>query len=533
MTTMIRETWIETGILALAQRIRPEYFRSKRWFGSKTRTIQGFRVFDVGLLEADSEAFGILMLEIEYADGDSERYHVPLAFTLEDNVPPSVKDQAAGAAFIIPTPDGAVWAFDAFEDDRFCNALYQAMYDDRELRMSKGTLVFQATPESLTSREVHSLQRVTSEQSNTSTIFNGEFILKTFRKLSVGRNPDFEVPHYLTTRTNFAYVPKVAGFIEYRSAGGEQISVGVLQVFVDNQGDGYTFTLNQVRDYFSQVLPFFDEHPVHVPEEEAQAERYAGSLPNVMHTLGTITGEMHRALSLVTDVSAFEPERITEEDVAHWEENVASLVARVVRQVRERMSDLSRGEQELLYPVVEHESSFLQMVSGLDVLRQEGCYKTRYHGDYHLGQVLRTGDDFRILDFEGEPARTLAERRAKHCPLKDVAGMLRSLDYAAYAIFFEMSSEVHMEEDGRARLEIWARAWEDLAQRAFLDGYCRATSMNSGVPFMPRDSDSMARVVQIFEVEKAFYELAYEFNNRPTWVRIPAQGLLRILGEKA
>jgi maltose alpha-D-glucosyltransferase/alpha-amylase len=169
------------------------------------------------------------------------------------------------------------------------------------------------------------------------------------------------------------------------------------------------------------------------------------------------------------------------------------------------------------------------MVTGLYVLEKEGCHKTRYHGDYHLGQVLRTGYDFIVLDFEGEPARTLAERRAKHCPLKDVAGLLRSFNYAAYAVLFEVWKERHSDEHEKAELESWALVWENLAHTAFLEGYFEATSRHTGPRFMPADTAAFQHVVEIFEVEKAFYELNYEFNNRPGWIPIPATGLMRIL----
>jgi maltose alpha-D-glucosyltransferase/alpha-amylase len=169
------------------------------------------------------------------------------------------------------------------------------------------------------------------------------------------------------------------------------------------------------------------------------------------------------------------------------------------------------------------------MVSGLDSLVTDGCHKTRYHGDYHLGQILKTGDDFVILDFEGEPARTLAERRSKACPLKDVAGMLRSFSYAAYAVLFEVWEQQEWDERERRGLENWALRWEQLARNAFLEGYCEAAADQTGPRYIPPRQEAFRQVVKVFEVEKAFYELNYEFNSRPTWVPIPANGLLRLL----
>jgi trehalose synthase-fused probable maltokinase len=183
----------------------------------------------------------------------------------------------------------------------------------------------------------------------------------------------------------------------------------------------------------------------------------------------------------------------------------------------------------LLRPLASSEAAFRDAAGGLEILTRQGCHKTRCHGDYHLGQVLKTGDDYMILDFEGEPARSLAERRAKHCPLRDVAGMLRSFDYAAYGALFELWAERESDAGEQAELERWAMAWERIVRAAFLQGYGEATDRHTGPRFVPAGAEAFRRVVRIFEVEKAFYELTYEFNNRPAWIAVPARGLLRLL----
>jgi maltose alpha-D-glucosyltransferase/alpha-amylase len=172
------------------------------------------------------------------------------------------------------------------------------------------------------------------------------------------------------------------------------------------------------------------------------------------------------------------------------------------------------------------------MVHGLSVLQRQACIKIRCHGDYHLGQVLQTGTDFVIIDFEGEPARSLAERRARHSPLRDVAGLLRSFDYAAHATVFELWQERQSGERERSLLEHWAQGWVERARTVFLGGYREAIAADSTCRLAPPEPSAFDEVVQIFEVEKAFYELNYEFNNRPAWIAIPAQGLLRMLGER-
>ena len=522
--------WVRRTIDHLVHDIKPEYFKSKRWFGSKSRKIQGYRVVDFELLQEEPDLLGLLLLEISYARAEPELYQLHLAFKPEGQVPAAIKDQPEGAAFVVQTPYGKIWAYDALAENPVCVTLYQGMFDDTEFQSQEGTLAFHHVPGRMDTREVRTIQRISSEQSNTSIVYNDALVLKLFRKLSAGLNPDFEVPYYLTTRTDFDHVPKVAGFIEYRAGGTQAISMGVLQDFVVNQGDGYTNALIRGQDYFARVLHFIAEQPGYSADEQAhQASRCSGTMQQAAHRLGYITGLMHNALASDTELPDFRPEPITGRDTERWEEGIAGLISQVIQGVQDRLAGLPANQQESLILVANNEPSFLGMAAGLNVLEQEGCHKTRYHGDYHLGQVLETGKDFTILDFEGEPARSLAERRAKHCPLKDVAGLLRSYNYAAYAVLFEVWKQRQSGEDEKAELERWALAWENLAHAAFLKGYCEATSRHTGPRFMPADSTAFQQVVRIFEVEKAFYELNYEFNSRPTWIPIPARGLLRIL----
>jgi len=530
MGGMVDGEWLRLRIDQLVRQIPPVYFQSKRWFGSKTRTITGYRVVDFGLLETEPDMFGLLLLEILYEGAESELYQVPLALKPESEVPASIREHPVGAAFVVPTPSGDIWAYDAFAEDRFCALLHEGMYDDREVQLTRGKVVFRRVPGLLDSRDVHTVRRVSTEQSNTSVIFNDALILKTFRKLSVGLNPEVEVPYFLTTHTGFDYVPKVAGFIDYRHAGTQQISLGVLQDFVANQGDGYTNTLIRVRDYFGKVLHFVEERPDYTAYERTQqALRCSRSMQDSAHRLGQITGLLHNALASNSELPAFRPEPVTGQDIERWEISIARLIKHVIQAAWAKMADLPPGEQELLRLVVTNEPAYLHMIAGLNVLEREACHKTRYHGDYHLGQVLKTGNDFTILDFEGEPARSLAERRAKHCPLKDVAGLLRSFNYAVNAILFEVWKERLSDSNQKAELEGWALAWENLVRTAFLGGYREATGVPAGPRVIPADDMSFLQVVRIFEVEKAFYELSYEFNNRPTWIPIPVNGLLRLL----
>ncbi|HEX8917185.1 MAG TPA: hypothetical protein VF898_01660, partial [Chloroflexota bacterium] len=366
--------------------------------------------------------------------------------------------------------------------------------------------------------------------SNSSVVYDERLILKVFRTISPGPNPDFEVPFFLTTRTDFDYVPKVAGYLEYHPTGNESTSAAVLQDFVSNQGDCYTNALRWVREYCDAALAFIEENPDYTPQEQrAEAVRWTYSTQKRVHRLGLISGQLHNALASSHEPPDFRPETVTINDVERWETGIANEIREAIGSLRARSAALPPHERDLLHSITEQEFQYQRLLGGLDVLYEEQCVKIRCHGDYHLGQVLQAGNDFIVLDFEGEPARPLAERRAKHCPLRDVAGLLRSFDYAAYGALFALWQERASDDKEKAQLESWAQTWRDLACDALVAGYHEAIDASTGPRFAPSESAAFSRVVRIFQIEKAFYELIYEFNNRPDWIPIPARGLLRAL----
>ncbi|HEX2913609.1 MAG TPA: putative maltokinase [Chloroflexia bacterium] len=522
--------WLVQNAADLLQSIPASYFKSKRWFGSKSREIAGYGLNDIAVLREEPVLLGMALLEIRYAQGKSELYHLPLAIQETEKAPENIKQQDGNIIARLSGSNGDWLVYDGFLNDQFCRALYQNMYEGMSLPSLYGIFKFANIPGRISQPEVRSIKRVSTEQSNTSIIYNNNLILKGFRKLTAGQNPDVEVPFFLTTRTDFKYVPKVGGYFEYQpDKGGPAYSMGSLQDFVPNEGDGWNFTLDQVREYFRQVEHYLESKGSPDEAETATlAEQFAQDYKVLARRLGEITGEMHNALASDASQPDFAPEVITQEDVQHWQSAISELVRRVTGNLRSQLERYSLEMRENLKKVVDHEQDYLRQVNSLAELVEEQVCKTRFHGDYHLGQVLKTGRDFVILDFEGEPARSLEERRAKYNPLKDVAGMLRSFNYAAYTILFETQSHAG-DQPHKVDLEIWAESWEELARQAFIEGYCEATGRNEGARYLPTSAQVQTDITKVFELEKAFYELNYEFNNRPTWVPIPLKGLLRII----
>lgn len=523
---VLNAEWLGQNVEGVAGAIRPEYFKSKRWFGSKLREIKAQKLLDFALLQSDPALMLWLLVEISYTEGEAERYHTPLVFCQAGALPDHLRQQEQPVALVVQTAGGEYWAYDGLADDDFSTALYQRIYDGTDLLSQAGVVHFEAVPGRMAEREVHSIKRISGEQSNTSLIFNEKLILKGFRKLLAGQNPDFEVPFFLTTQAGFRYVPAVAGYIEYQPGGGEAAQVGVIAEFKPNSGNGRAYTLEQLRDYFRQVEQV--QAGLSGQERKRQAAEFARPYAAAARRLGQITGEMHNALASRGDVLAFAPEPITEEDVKGWQGQIAGLIEQVTNSIKTQGDRQPAGLRDQLQKVVDHKGEYLKLIGQLTALSETGVCKIRYHGDYHLEQVLKTGDDFIILDFEGEPLRSLAERRAKQCPLKDIAGMLRSFDYAAYSGLFEAQARL-AERLSFEELEGWTVAWEQVARPAFLEGYFEVTGQEAC--FLPRSQAVLEQAISVFELEKAFYELNYEFNNRPTWVPIPVNGLLRIIGE--
>jgi trehalose synthase-fused probable maltokinase len=332
-------------------------------------------------------------------------------------------------------------------------------------------------------------RRLGGEQSNTSLVV-GDLVMKSLRRPPPGLNPELEIARFLTTRTAFRDVPRLAGSVEYEIAG-ETATLAVVQELVPNAGDGWAYLVSALAD------------------RGAAVERRPDPLVDDVRRLGAITGGLHVALASDDADPDFRPEPITHDDVTHWRRDIAHELAAadVAPRIAEAVPDAPARAARALAALAD--------LAGAVV-------KIRVHGDYHLGQVLKTPDGFAIIDFEGEPARPLAERRRKQSALRDVAGMLRSLDYAAHAVAFRRPPA-----DRAAALGALT-AWEALARRAFLAGY-HAAAVKSAAPVVPANPADLPRACAPFELQKACYELRYELDNRPDWTAIPLAGISRIL----
>jgi trehalose synthase-fused probable maltokinase len=446
----------------------------QRWFAAKTRGIAAVEVLDWAVLDPD----GPLVLLLLAVDGDP--YYVPVTVSAEGA--PEAALARAGAEAVV----------DAHHDPRFGRRVLAAIAAGRSADGRHGRFAFRPTtgwafpadPDGLAAR------RLTGEQSNTSVVV-GDLVLKSLRRPEPGLNPDLEITRFLTTRTAFRHVPRLAGWVEYVGAG-EPATLAVLQEFVANTGDGWTHVVSTLAGRGADIA------------------RRPDPLIEDVRRLGAITGGLHAALASDDRDADFRSEPVGRDDIAGWAGEIARELAAPV------LGAQLAGDAAPMTDAVARALAMLDRLAGATA-------KIRIHGDYHLGQVLKTADGFVIIDFEGEPARPLAERRRKQPALRDVAGMLRSLDYAAHAVAFRRP------EPERAAALAALTAWEAQARDAFLAGYLDEVT-RSPTPLVPGTAEALLSAVAPFELQKAAYELRYELDNRPDWVAIPLAGIRRILG---
>jgi maltose alpha-D-glucosyltransferase/alpha-amylase len=500
----------------------PAFLVQQRWFGAKARQIRATHVADVIPVAGGSAL--LLIVRVSYATGGDEVYAVPVTQAAESDSNVLTVQAADGGSPVVLK--------DALSDTLFLSALLDFVHGESSVEGEHGVLrgrrtsaysaLAPSTPASLAPKALR------AEQSNTSVVYGDRLILKLFRRLEEGINPDLEVGTFLTEVAHFKSIPQLAGSLEYQSRDGKVMVQGILQAFVANQGDAWRHTLASLDDFYGDIQKHFagaSEIAV-ADDQSASAADFAGrslnSYSNSAKLLGRRTAEMHLALSTDSRNLAFDPEPFTSEFQVALERSLAELTGRVFELLREKKTSLPAGPREKADALSEKEPEILARFRSA-LSHPIHAVRTRIHGDYHLGQVLFTGSDFVIIDFEGEPARPLFERRLKRSPLQDVAGMLRSFHYAAFSPLLGADA---MSPQDVARLSPWADFWNARISAVFLDSYFETCGHAT---FLPKDPSELQSVLNLHLMEKAVYELGYELNNRPGWVGIPLQGIWKLL----
>ena len=512
----------------------PEYLPKQRWFAGKSRRIETTKIVDSAELETSDSA--LALVEVRFDSGLSEIYQLPLAIAFGE-AGEELRRTAPNAVIAAIVSKGISGLLhDGVFDDKMCADLFSVIENSRTIETHQGQIqgvrgkAFQEILEH--TKAPLQVRRGSAEQSNTSILFGDAFILKIFRRLEAGVNPDCEIGQYLNEKTNFNGIPPFAGMIEYApGAAAESITLAMLQGLIANEGDGWKWTIEELDRYYETcaAVPFPENasaelgDPLDLSEKPTSqlARDHVGIYLDSAAMLGRRTAELHLALASPTDNPAFAPEPMTPDDLIAQLADTRRKAAGVFDVLKERVSYLPDEVVEIAASVLSRRRRILDYVGNVkfDSVRTQ---RIRIHGDYHLGQVLRVKTDFVILDFEGEPARSLEYRRSKQCPLKDVAGMLRSFSYAAYGTLINYTAR-HPED--LARLEPWARLWEQFVAAEFLRAY-RETA--NGAEFLPSSNTDFRKLLDVYLLDKALYEILYELNSRPGWVRIPMLGMMSL-----
>ena len=534
---MIADSWAAVlegvGRSRLESSILPDYLPQQRWFGAKALRIRSTRIVDWAPLP-DSKAVFVLV-EVQYHRGNTDTYLVPLAL-IYDKAAEQIRENSPNA-ILCPavSREGRGYLCDATFDPSASAALLSFIGAAQRAQAVNGAVC--GAPgsrfEALRGPDASALpvRRGSAEQSNTSLIYADKLMLKLFRRQQPGLNPDCEMDRFLTETAHFEGVPPYAGAIEYAPASGESQTFAMLQALVENQGDGWTLTVEELARYYESCArhPFpegefgrgHDVFELAAQPLSPAARDYVGIALDSAARLGRRTAQLHLALSASPGDPAFAPEPLSAADMRELLTRIHSDATLSFDLLKDSVAGLPDEAVDLAGMVLGRRRQILDSFRVFPSNGSEG-QRIRIHGDYHLGQVLQSKPDFVIIDFEGEPARPIEQRRAKQSPLKDVAGMLRSLSYAAYASLIVYTAR---RPEDIERLDPWARLWEQSMRAEFLRTYRDSAD---AAAFLPAHEPDFRKLLGIYLLDKALYELSYELNTRPAWVRIPLMGVLSV-----
>ena len=509
--------------IALAEKVRgqlerevlPAFMGGQRWYAAKGEPVKRVALIDHAEWGSDRASWLITLARAERDAGEPQTYLLPLALAWEDD---DERTRALQGALLARVRQQARVGgiADAFADEAFCRALVVAIGQGSELRFAHGIARFHRTAvfNDLAGQDYAGLpvRAMAAQSSNTVIVLGERLLLKAYRRLQPGVNPELEVGRFLTEVARFDHSVPIAGAIEYVAGDGATTTLALLQEFVANQGDAWGYTLNYVEQ-------FLEQYRSGTAPAGAPGDVHGGYLA-LMRTLGRRTAELHAAFATSSGDPAFDPEPVETRDLAAWAAHAVDVASNALDRL-EQQRDALNSEQSDGVRLLARRAEVLEHIERL-LPAKPGGSKTRLHGDYHLGQVLLAQNDFVITDFEGEPTRPLAERRQKGSVLRDVAGMLRSFNYARHQALAHAITE---RPDALASLAEPAVLWERAASEAFLDAYRDAAKGRGSFGAW----EDARELIELFTLEKAFYELAYEVDHRPDWVHVPLAGIHDLL----
>ena len=504
--------WSNALLTRLEHTLLPAFIPTRRWFGGKERALRELKIAHSVPIGAGPSAARLLVVEVAFTEGLPESYLLPVALA----------DEATTVRLLAEAPQAVIARLEG--GHAICDALYLPEVRAALLRLVAGEaaapgrvrLVGSTRPAfdpATLERALANSRLVSVDQSNTSIAFGDIWLLKILRKFERGPHPDAEITRYLSEDAHLACVPPFAGTLTLVDRAGDA-AVGMLFDFVVNQGDGWTYTLDALARYFDRVLEARRDF-----DEAGAAELIGAVYRERARQLGQRTADMHRALASAEDRPEFAPEPFSTLYQRSLYQAMRGATGHVLRRLRRQLPRLPEEARADAVSLLGSHAPLLTVFARLLDHRIDTS-RIRIHGDFHLGQVLNTGKDFVIIDFEGEPRQPLSERRLKRSALRDVAGMLRSFDYAVATVLRNESA------DDVQRLVPWGREWARTMREAYLAAYLEGAA---GTSFLPASATDTELLLEIFQLDKVLYEVSYELSYRPAWVATPLRAVNEML----
>jgi maltose alpha-D-glucosyltransferase/alpha-amylase len=533
------ETAFQDPLLGDVEALLARYIPGRVWYHGGDRKVRHARLVDVIPLRRVLPDAYLALVEIDYLDGDPQRYLISIGFAfgeeateIWDQRPETILCRVEGDA-------GGGVVFDAASSKEFAGALIRLMDDRKKLPGAAGVIKAAtprrpAIPDALEQAEI---RYTDNREGHTSIVFGDQFVLKLFRRIEPGVNPDLEIRRFLSGRTSFDNLPVVLGWLEYQAGGEGATTLGIVQSYVPHEGEAWDQVTGSLGRLFETVL---------ADDQLAEPELPAGALTALARRvpppglselfeedvrsaeiLGTRTAELHRALASDNDDLDFRPEPFTTLAQRSLYQSLRGEIRQALAKARTASEWLPEEARLQVEQIAGREEELMNRLRQL-VSIKISAGRIRLHGDYRLEEILSAGNDFMFFDFAGDTTRPMSERRLKHSPLKDVADLLRSFHYAALASLYEQVEIGTIPAERLNDLEPWAAAWYRWVSAAFLRTYQQEMA---GTELLPPDEITTAVLLEAFMLEKAARELMWEVHNRPTWARIPAQGILDLLGD--
>ncbi|HTZ79701.1 MAG TPA: maltose alpha-D-glucosyltransferase [Stellaceae bacterium] len=503
---------LETDVL-------PVYLPARRWFGHKSSRGIQMELQQAPALSLGGRDWCWAFVEAK-TPGGVGTYSVPLVDAWSTGGGPTT-------ATLAKLRKGAQEGYlnDALQDEHFVRGVVEAVRAGTEIDVKTGTLRFRPTSAfaQIAPTETLPIRVGAQEQSNTTAIVEDTVVIKFYRRVAPGPHPEIEMGTFLTEEAHFANTPAVLGSVHLAAASGTETALAVLHAFVRHQGDGWSYTLGYLDRFLQETRIGAASTPPAPTASEPPGEPDVHAVYRALaETLALRTAELHRALYVERGDPNFVAEPMTAEAVTRWGNSVRDVAAAGIGTLMRASARLAEDAAAIAAELADRKAVVAAHIGAL-AHTAAPILASRHHGDYHLGQVLVVKNDFFIVDFEGPPQVPLAERRAKQSILRDVAGMLRSFDYAAWSALDRATAS---QPDRRNELQQAALAWRDDASQSFLAAY---TAAMGGCPLWPQDAETARRLLSLCLIEKAFMELAYELANRPAWVLVPLKGLQALL----